>query len=287
MTERYRHLLGDGQYPPIENLDIICFEKVGIFACNKPVEIPVWSHVHSSYEFDVSFSAPPLFQVEKTQKYIDIHKLIAINPEQEHKNVVPLSEATFCAIQIDKVYLQEMARQIYGKPGIFFDYEQYAYDYELKAIMRSIVAETNSKQAGYQFVAESLCVQLLVEIFRKTKHNLQFLENRRNYYERDNINRVIDFFQENYSQEYSLNEVARLANFSPYYFIRIFKAQTGKTPYEFLMDIKINKACHLLKEKSKSITEIAYLCGFGNSSHFSTVFKRKVGVSPLEYRKQS
>jgi AraC-like DNA-binding protein len=287
MTEQYKNLLGDGQYPPIENLDVIFFKKIGIFACNKPTEIPVWSHAHSSYEFDVSFSAPPLFQVEKTQKHIDIHKIIAINPEQEHKNVVPLSKATFCAIQVDKVYLQEMARQIYGKPGIFFAYEQFIYDYELKAIMHSIISETTHKQSGYQFVAESLCVQLLVEMFRKIKHNLQSLENRRNYYERDNINRVIDFFQGNYNQEYSLDEVARLANFSPYYFIRIFKAQTGKTPYEFLIDIKIQEACRLLKEKNKSITEIAYLCGFGNSSHFSTVFKRKVGVSPLEYRRQS
>jgi len=286
MAERYRHLLGDGQYPPIEKLDIVYLEKIGIFACNEPTEIPVWSHVHSSYEFDVSFSSPPLFQVEKTQKRIDIHRITAINPEQEHKNVVPLSKATFCAIQIDKIYLQEMARQIYGKPGIFFDFEQYAYDDELKAIMRSIILETNSRQAGYQFVAESLCVQLLVELCRKIKHNLQGWENRRNYYERDNINRIIAFFQENYSQKYSLDEVARLANFSPYYFIRIFKAYTGKSPYEFLMDIKIKEACRLLKEKNKSITEITYLCGFGNSSHFSTAFKRKVGVSPSEYRKQ-
>lgn len=113
------------------------------------------------------------------------------------------------------------------------------------------------------------------------------MENRRNYYELDNINRVIDFFQENYSRQYSLDEVARLANFSPYYFIRIFKEYTGKSPYEFLLDIKLNEACRLLKEKNKSITEITHLCGFGNSSHFSTLFKRKVGVSPSEYRKQS
>ncbi|MDT8903065.1 helix-turn-helix domain-containing protein [Anaeroselena agilis] len=287
MPERYKHLLGDGPYPPMDNFDIFCSEKVGVFVCKEPTEIPVWSHAHSSYEFDVAFSAPPLFQVEKKQKNIEIHKMIAINPDQEHKNVVPLSAATFCAIQVDRLYLQEMARQTYGKPGICFDYEQFFYDYELRAIMQSIITETNSKQLGYQFVIESLCVQLIVELFRKIKHNLPSSENRRTYYERDSINRVIAFLQENHNQEYSLDEVSRMANFSPYYFIRIFKAQTGKTPYEFLMEIKIREACRLLKAGGKSITEIAYLCGFGNSSHFSTVFKRKIGVSPLEYRKRS
>lgn len=90
---------------------------------------------------------------------------------------------------------------------------------------------------------------------------------------------------ENYTKEYSLEEVAQLANLSPYYFIKVFKTQTGKTPYDFLVDIKINKACTLLKTSSNTITEICEYCGFSNSSHFTNVFKRKMGVSPSEYRK--
>ncbi len=71
---------------------------------------------------------------------------------------------------------------------------------------------------------------------------------------------------------------------SPYHFIRIFKNETGKTPYEYLVDIKIEKACSLLRRSNLSVTEICFLCGFNSSSHFSTVFKQKIGVSPSMYR---
>lgn len=107
----------------------------------------------------------------------------------------------------------------------------------------------------------------------------------RNYLEINGINRVIVFLMEHYQENYSLQDIARIANLSPYHFIRIFKAQTGKTPYEYLLDIKIDKAKTMLKDAALNITEISYLCGFNNLNHFGKVFKRKVGVSPSAYRK--
>ncbi|MFZ5642647.1 MAG: helix-turn-helix domain-containing protein [Bacillota bacterium] len=78
-----------------------------------------------------------------------------------------------------------------------------------------------------------------------------------------------------------------MANLSSYYFIRVFKAQMGKTPYEYLLDIKMEKAREMLKQRNHTITEICYECGFNSISHFTTAFKRKVGVTPTYYRKSA
>jgi len=77
-----------------------------------------------------------------------------------------------------------------------------------------------------------------------------------------------------------------MANFSPYHFIRVFKSETGTTPYDYLLNSKIEKAKKILEEEEKPITEVCFLCGFFNPSHFSTTFKKKVGISPYKYRRQ-
>jgi len=79
--------------------------------------------------------------------------------------------------------------------------------------------------------------------------------------------------------------MADIAKMDRYSFIRSFKAQIGKTPYEFLLDLKIEKAKKMLASKDYSITEISMICDFSSHSHFTTTFKKKTGISPSEYRK--
>ena len=64
-----------------------------------------------------------------------------------------------------------------------------------------------------------------------------------------------------------------------------FKFLYGKTIYSYLFDYRMNVAERLLKETSKSIAEIADCTGYEHQSHFTTAFKRKLGITPFEYRK--
>lgn len=105
-------------------------------------------------------------------------------------------------------------------------------------------------------------------------------------WQKKNINESIKYLEENYQKEYCLEDVAQAANLSPYHFIRVFKSQTGKTPYELLMNIKMKKAKEMLMDSSKTITEISSLLVFSSSSHFARVFSRIVGLSPTAYRKK-
>lgn len=100
-----------------------------------------------------------------------------------------------------------------------------------------------------------------------------------------NIRKSIRFLQENYQNEFSMEAAAKAANLSVYHFIRVFKSQTGKTPYEFFLDIKMQKAKEMLKDHTQAITEIYSTLGFSSSSHFARIFKKTTGTAPNAYRK--
>lgn len=99
------------------------------------------------------------------------------------------------------------------------------------------------------------------------------------------INRVLDYLDENYSEQLTLKMLAEVANFSPYHFHRIFKGVVGESLYKYIQRIRIEKAAKSLKYDNKSITEIALECGFSNSASFSRTFKEHFSMSATEWRK--
>jgi len=106
---------------------------------------------------------------------------------------------------------------------------------------------------------------------------------RREYAER--VNRVIDYIHENLSESLSLSKIADVAAFSPYHFHRIFHSITGETLYNFILRLRLEKAAHKLRYSlNRSVTEIAYECGFSSASAFSRAFRDHFSVTPLEYR---
>ncbi|WP_366863403.1 helix-turn-helix transcriptional regulator [Microcoleus sp. CAWBG52] len=71
---------------------------------------------------------------------------------------------------------------------------------------------------------------------------------------------------------------------SPYYFSRIFKQTTGKTPHHYVTSCRIEKAKKLLKTPGLSIAYISQTVGFHDQIHFSNTFRKIVGLTPKKYR---
>lgn len=99
------------------------------------------------------------------------------------------------------------------------------------------------------------------------------------------ISKAIQLMHEYYNTNISINDTCNHIYLSPCHFKRVFKEYTGQTPHRYLMEIRYEKAKELLRREEKSIEDIARMCGFVNSGHFSVVFKRYSKMSPSEYRK--
>ncbi len=98
------------------------------------------------------------------------------------------------------------------------------------------------------------------------------------------ILKVKNFISENYRDELRLAALADIAGMSPSAFSRFFKLHTGRNLSEYIIDIRLGYASRMLVDTARSISEIAYECGFNNLSNFNRIFKKKKACSPSEFR---
>lgn len=92
------------------------------------------------------------------------------------------------------------------------------------------------------------------------------------------------YMERHYSERITVAGLAGLGYVSPSCFSRRFKSETGVTPIEYLIEIRMQRAKLLLRRKDLSVTAIAIECGFGSSAYFSDCFQERAGISPTEYR---
>jgi transcriptional regulator GlxA family with amidase domain len=97
------------------------------------------------------------------------------------------------------------------------------------------------------------------------------------------VGRALEYLNEHYDRRVSLNELAALANLSPYHFHRTFCRQTGIPPHAYQIQVRIARAKRLVRE-SWPLARVASAAGFADQSHFARHFKRLVGVTPAQYR---
>ncbi len=103
----------------------------------------------------------------------------------------------------------------------------------------------------------------------------------------DNIIEAKRYIDANYGGKVFLKDLAVTANLSPNFFRIVFKKILNLSPHEYLIAVRIKKACKHLSETDFPISEIAQLCGFETQSYFNNVFLNEVGTTPYKYRKEN
>lgn len=98
------------------------------------------------------------------------------------------------------------------------------------------------------------------------------------------IHKVQRFINDHYHEDIRLEELASMAGMTPAAFSRFFKLHTGRSLWDYIIDVRMGVAVRELVDTIKSVSEISYQCGFNNTSHFHRLFKRKKGCTPKEFR---
>lgn len=100
------------------------------------------------------------------------------------------------------------------------------------------------------------------------------------------LRKVIEYIHANLDANLGVAEIARVAFISPYHFGKLFKQSTGQTLHQYVLAQRIRNAELLLARSNVGLAEIAHRVGLANQSHFTTLFKKKLGVTPGFYRTQ-
>ena len=102
--------------------------------------------------------------------------------------------------------------------------------------------------------------------------------------ESDLVRMAKQYIYDHFKEDVSLTAMADLVGMSPSAFSRFFKNGTGSTLSDYVIDIRLGNAAHLLVDTPMSVSDICYECGFNNQSNFNRIFKAKRGQTPREFR---
>lgn len=156
----------------------------------------------------------------------------------------------------------------------------------VRDILERMLEAYKKRDTGFEIFLRIKCQELLFYLGRshESRRSKSDAGSPRLSPTQEKIHRVLDYMGREFAKTLELKQLADLIHANPSYFSRAFKQVTGFAPFEYLNDLRIQKACALLKETSSSVKEVGHLVGFQNDSLFFRMFKRHTGMSPRAYR---
>lgn len=99
------------------------------------------------------------------------------------------------------------------------------------------------------------------------------------------LNRVRARIEASLDTDISLEALAQESGYSRAHFLRMFRMATGVTPHQYVLDVRLRHAQEWLRKKNSALIDIAAVCGFSSQSHMTSVFRKRLGVTPGEFRR--
>jgi AraC-like DNA-binding protein len=148
-------------------------------------------------------------------------------------------------------------------------------------ILDTIIKVQNEKSFAYQIDLKCNMLLLLKQILNDVRLKIVG----KNKAGADNFSSVTQYLLEHYPEQISFQAISHIYGYSYSSFRRLFKEKSGKTPHEFLTDLRLERAVELLYKSEYTVSEIAAAVGYDDSAYFSRVFRLKKGCSPSAFIK--
>lgn len=238
------------------------------------------------YHFVICYTTPPPTIIGSKEYRFKKGSLICMAPGDEITvhSLNSSSPAKFMTICVNKEFMQNIFRQLGGKDILSFKKPDNTYSYQLLEGIEALIYEVAHYEESSPLMIESLENRIAIQLLRDSNSEFAVAANRQQNYQ-DNVQMAIKYIETYYCSNITIKDICDAIYISPPYLQKIFLESVGKTPYQYIMECRHRKAKEMLETTDDSIEEIARQCGYVNSSHFSTTFKQKEGVSPLVYKK--
>lgn len=258
----------------------------------KVVKAPGY-HSHNDWtEITVVLSGKTTYRVEDVTFTMEAGDILVCNPGVMHQNILRPDEQP--SVQffsgITDFHFKGYDPNIFPtRNGSYVLRLSSEAKREVQRLCYEVQAEQEAGKPGKYFVLKAYLMQVMLIMVRET------MECPRNAYNGYNfetygksyaVKRIINFMSENFEKKISLDQIAHNMYLSPVYVSKIFKEETGESPINYLIKIRLEKAKAILERgDGGSIKNIANEVGYDDVYHFSKLFKKYYGVSPLNYKK--
>lgn len=156
----------------------------------------------------------------------------------------------------------------------------------IQHIALALKAEVEAECPTGRLYGESLFTALAVRLIHKYSVCKPQILAQSNGLSKYRLRQVIDYINAHLDRNLSLLDLAEVAGMSQSHFTRLFKQSMGITPYQYLIQQRVERAKQLLRQRPMAIADVALQCGFANQTHLSKCFRQLIGTTPKAYREE-
>lgn len=265
-------------------VDNIYTKPISISSYIRQKHLSTQLRYHSGYKLFFILRGSVVFFVEDKEVYVKKNQFLIIPPFAKHRSIYDEFEKTLrCEIQFQPEYLDPEVLNIITameKDSIVRDFSQQHMEQLQFYFTQMNIYQKESDYPHSPLMLKSLFTFIVILLARYSVSG----DGRGIKTVNNSVKLAIEFINENYHKNITPRVLAENLFISERTLYRLFKESIGLTITEYINYVRIINAKRLMTDTSLSITDIAYHCGFNDSSYFSTVFKKYTEISPRIYR---
>lgn len=271
------------EYEFVEHLQM---EDLSVFLVELSYRSP---HMHKEYEICMVLEGKVTVSSGQQSTTFYQGDLMILNPHQSHElqavseRVVLLSvqaASGFCA----RVY-PSIRRLTFEQTRIGL-YREDPVHMQLKRDFLNLGIQYLREEENYEFFCMSKLYELFGTLLKTQKWHLISEEEKMERYNKGvRLSRIINYIETHVTEKVTLTEIAENENLSMHYLSHFFKEMLGISFQEYVALLRFRHARKLIERTNKSIAEICLECGFSDYRYLNKIYKKQVGYTPADYRK--
>ncbi len=290
IPKAWEGVLGSASFIPVTNIKAI--ERYRNAEWSKGLSI------HEAFEMVYIKSGEGQFEIGDQAVTVGSNDIVIIKPHQHHKlDVISDVGCDFIVLYfkfmnqsnhaMSETSLEDFINFVSGKESGAFIKLKVSQKNDIIILLNRILKEKSSDQLGSELLDYLMLMELFVLISRALKAEWENSIKNKSPKIKELMHSAIQFVLNNYEREISITDIAKYVFLSPSYFTRAFKEETGLSPMQYLLNVRIKRACELLEETDLRVGEIAHSVGFSNQQRFNDMFKKQTSMTPMQYRNSS
>ncbi|MEC4812464.1 MAG: AraC family transcriptional regulator [Scytonema sp. PMC 1069.18] len=210
---------------------------------------------------------------------------VAIIPTGTTHRCLWQEDVKFMFVAVDPTFLKQIGIEVVSAEEIeLIPHFATLQDPLILGIVLSLKDQLEPQRQVDHLYIEQLKTTLVIHLLKKYCVTKPKISTSTDGLSKQKLRLILEYIHGNLETEIHLTKLAQIAGISQYYFCQLFKNSVGITPYQYVIQQRIEKAKQMLKNQKIAICDIALACGFANQSHLTKHFRKLTGSTPKNYQ---